>query len=304
MTNNSSSVTTQSISPLRQRFIDDMSLRKLQPRTQEAYLRAIKRLTRFLKRSPDTATAEDLRQFQLHMVNEGASAITINATITALRFFFQITLRRPDVVSMLSHIHEPRKLPVILSVEEVARLLNIANDKYRAALAVAYGAGLRASEIVNLKVSDIDSQRMLIHVEQGKGRKDRYAKLSPALLQCLRTWWRAANAKGKMLKNGWLFPSRNPIHHISTRQLHRACKAVASVADIDKNVSLHTFRHSFATHLLENHVDIRVIQVLLGHQRLETTAQYSQVATHLLSEVESPLDRLDSLPVKKKNKKQ
>ena len=304
MSHHSASVTTQSISPLRQRFIEDMRLRKLQPRTQEAYLRAVKRLTQFLHRSPDTASTEDLRQFQLHLVNEGASAKTINATITALRFFFQTTVQRAEVVAMLSHIHEPRKLPVILSVEEVARLLKAANDKYRAALAVAYGAGLRASEIVNLKVGDIDSQRMLIHVEQGKGRKDRYAKLSPAILQCLRTWWRTANAKGKMLKNGWLFPSRDPLHHISTRQLHRACKAAANLADIDKNVSLHTFRHSFATHLLENHVDIRVIQVLLGHQRLETTAQYSQVATRLLSEVESPLDQLDAAPAKKKNQKQ
>lgn len=304
MSNHSLSSNTKSISALRQRFVDDMTMRKLQPRTQEAYIRAVKRLTKFLGRSPDTATAEHLRQFQLHMVHEGASAKTINATITALRFFFQITVQLGDVVSMLAQIHEPRKLPVILSVEEVARLLKTANDKYRAALAVAYGAGLRASEIVNLKVTDIDSQRMLIHVEQGKGRKDRYAKLSPVLLDCLRIWWRIAHEKGKMLKNGWLFPSSDPINHISTRQLHRACKAAVSLAHIEKNVSLHTFRHSFATHLLENHVDIRVIQVLLGHQRLETTAQYSQVATRLLSEVESPLDKLDSMSVKKKNKKQ
>jgi len=178
---------TQNYSPLRQRMIDDMILRKLKPRTQEAYIRSVKRLTRFLKRSPDTATAEDLRCFQLHMVTNGASSHIINVTITGLRFFFETTLENYEVLRKMSTVREPRKLPTILSTDEVKRLLEAtASLKYRAALSTAYGAGLRASEVTHLKVSDIDSQRMVIHVEQGKGSKDRNAMLSPILLTLLR----------------------------------------------------------------------------------------------------------------------
>lgn len=281
------------ISPLRQRMIEDMSLRKLAPRTQSGYIRAIKNFTRFLGRPPDTATAEDLRRYQLHIVERGISNITLNATITALRFFFVVTLDHGELMAKMSSVREPRKLPVILSREEVARLIACAgNLKYQAILSVAYGAGLRASEVASLKINDIDSTRMTLRVEQGKGHKDRYAMLSPVLLECLRDWWRDAHARGKMLDGGWLFPGQNPINPIGTRQLNRACHAAAVAAEIDKRVSMHTLRHSFATHLLEDKVDIRVIQVLLGHKKLETTALYAQVATGILREVISPLESL------------
>ena len=285
--------TTQTNSPLRQRMIDDMTLRKLSPKTQNHYVRAVKNLTRFLGRSPDTVTADDLRRFQLYLVEQGTSRITLNATITGLRFFFEVTLDRAKDMSKMRKVRVPEKLPVVLSREEVARLIaSTTNLKHQTALAVAYGAGLRASEVVTLKVSDIDSKRMTLHIEQGKGRKDRYAMLSPVLLERLRAWWRAAHAKGKMLDGGWLFPGQNPINPISTRQLNRACHAAAAAAEIDKRVSMHTLRHSFATHLLEQKVDIRVIQVLLGHQKLENTARYTQVATDTLQAVISPIELL------------
>ena len=281
------------ISPLRQRFIDDMALRKLAPNTQSGYIRAVKKLALFLGRSPHTATPEDLRRFQLQMVNDGVAAGNLNGTITALSFFFNITLDRVGSLRLMSPVRVPRKLPIILSPMEVARLLNAAEKpRDKTALAVAYGAGLRISEVVSLKVCDIDSQRMVLKVEQGKGSKDRLAKLSPAMLNLLRDWWRIAHAKHLMLLNGWLFPGRDPIDHLSARQLSRICHAAAKQAKIDKRVTMHTLRHSFATHLLEQKVDIRVIQVLLGHSQLGTTAHYSQVATRTLRDVKGPLEYL------------
>ena len=283
--------TTHTISPLRQRMLDDMRLRKLSPKTQTGYVRAVKRFAGFLGRSPDTATVEDLRRFQLYLVDHGTSPITLNATLTGLKFFFEITLERPEAMARVSTVRVPRKLPVILSPDEVARLIAAAPSlKYQTALSVAYGAGLRASEVVGLKVGDIDSQRMTLRIEQGKGRKDRYAMLSPVLLERLRTWWRVAHAQGKLLEGGWLFPGQHPIDPLSTRQLNRAVHAAAASAELDKRVSMHTLRHSFATHLLEQKVDIRVIQVLLGHKKLETTGLYAQVATEVLRAVVSPLE--------------
>ncbi len=280
-------MTDTRISPLRQRMIDDMTIRKMASKTQAAYIRVVKNFTIFLGRSPDTASSEDLRRFQLHLASSGVSAPTQNATVTALRFFFAVTLGRRGATDHLPFVRQPRKLPVVLSLDEVARLLDAApNLKYKAALSVAYGAGLRASEVVSLKLADIDSTRMVIRVEQGKGRKDRYALLSPPLLDLLRAWWR----EGRQL--GWLFPGQNPINPLTTRQLNRACNAAAEAAGIDKRVSLHTLRHSFATHLLEQKVDVRVIPVLLGHKKLETTALYAQVATRTLREVRSPLEGL------------
>jgi site-specific recombinase XerD len=285
--------TTQSVSPLRQRMIDDMMMRKLSPKTQNQYIRSVKNLARYLGHSPHTATAEDLRKYQLHLVDDGVSRITLNANLTGLKFFFVTTLDRADVLTKISTVPVPRKLPVVLSLEEAARLISAAgNPKYKAALSVAYGAGLRVSEVVALKVSDIDSDRKILRVEQGKGRKDRYAMLSPLLIDYLRAWWRFANKQRLMLKGGWLFPGQTPINHMSARQLSRACQAAAADAQIDKRVSMHMLRHSFATHLLEAKVDIRVIQVLLGHKRLETTAIYASVATELLREVISPLETL------------
>jgi site-specific recombinase XerD len=279
-------------------MIEDMRMRKLELRTREAYIRAVRKLAKYLGRAPDTATAEELRNFQLHLVDHGVSPITLNATITGLKFFFEVTVGHGEVMAKMQPVHVPRTLPVVLSREEVGRLIAAAgNLKHQTALAVAYGAGLRASEVTALKVGDIDSERMTLRVEQGKGRKDRYAMLSPVLLERLRVWWKVARAQGKMFDGGWLFPGLNPIESLSTRQLNRAIHAAAKTAQIDKRVSLHTLRHSFATHLLEQKVDIRVIQVLLGHKRLDTTALYAQVATDLLREVVSPLDTLEPLPL-------
>jgi site-specific recombinase XerD len=274
-------------------MIEDMTLRKLSPKTQSGYLRAVANFTRFFVRAPDQASVDDLRRYQLHMVEQGVSNTTINATISGLRFFFEVTLDRPETMQKMSAVYEPRKLPVILSAEEVKRLLEAApNLKSRSALSVAYGAGLRASEVTHLKVSDIDSDRMIIRVEQGKGRRDRYAMLAPSLLKLLRAWWVEGHRLGKMLPGGWLFPGIDPVDPLSTRQLNRVVKQAADAAGIDKRVSMHTLRHSFATHLLEQKVDIRIIQVLLGHQKLDNTARYSQVATKTLSAVTSPLEHL------------
>lgn len=285
--------TSAVVSPLRRRMIEDMRMRRLNGKTQVAYIRAVRRFAGFLGRSPDSASAEDLRRFQLHLAEQGTSSMTINATITGLRFFFEITLGRGELMTMMSAVREPQKLPVVLSREEVARLLAaVRNPKHRAALSVAYGAGLRASEVAALKVGDVDGQRMTLRVEQGKGRKDRYALLSPVLLHSLRTWWRLARQQGRMLRGGWLFPGMDPTDPITTRQLNRAIHQAATAARIDKRVSMHTLRHSFATHLLEQKVDIRVIQVLLGHKKIETTVQYTQVATEVLREVVSPLETL------------
>ncbi|MGH8848184.1 MAG: tyrosine-type recombinase/integrase [Polaromonas sp.] len=284
---------TPAVTPLRQRMIDDMRMRKLCDKTQTGYIRAVRQLAAFLERSPDTATVEDLRRFQLHMVDRGTSPITLNATITGLKFFFDVTLDRGELMAKMQPVRVAHTLPVVLSREEVARLIAAApNLKSQTALSIAYGAGLRASEVIALKVGDIDSQRMTLRVEQGKGRKDRYAMLSPVLLERLRAWWRVAHAQGKMLPGGWLFPGLNPMDPLTTRQLNRAIHAAAEAARIDKRVSMHTLRHSFATHLLEQKVDIRVIQVLLGHKKLETTAMYAQVATEILREVVSPLENL------------
>jgi integrase/recombinase XerD len=268
-------------------------MRKFAPKTQATYLRAVRQFARYLERSPATATVENLRDYQLHLVDHGVSPVSLNAAISALKFFFEVTLGRPELMARMQPVRVPRTLPVVLSPEEVRRLIAAAaNLKHQTALSVAYGAGLRASEVVALKVGDIDSQRMTLRIEQGKGRRDRYAMLSPVLLERLRVWWRVARAQGCMLDGGWLFPGLDPIDPLSTRQLTRAIHAAAEAANIDKRVSMHTLRHSFATHLLEQKEDIRVIQVLLGHRQIETTTLYTQVATDLLRKVISPLDRL------------
>src|SRR6202030_2564421 len=270
-------MTEECITPLRRRMIEDMSVRHFASKTQHDYIRTVMKLTRFLGRSPDTATNEDLRRFQLHLTENRAGAPIINSTVSALRFFFTVTLGRADAARHLTFVHEPRKLPVVLSPEEVARLLEAAPGvKYKAALSVAYGAGLRVSEVVSLKVSAIDSKRMMLRVEQGKGRKDRHAMLSPVLLELLRDWYRIARPQG------WLFPGQNPITPMSTRQLTRACHAAAQMAEIAKRVSPHTLRHSFATHLLEQNIDIHVslgqLKVMAAIESCRTAALGGHVA--------------------------
>ena len=288
-------MTNGNISPLRRRMTEDMTIRGFTPSTQRGYLAAVENFTAFLGHPPDRSDAEDLRRYQLYMRSSGASATSMNVAVSALRFFFGVTLGRGDAQAGMTTVREPHKLPVVLSPEEVARLLDAAPGlKYRAALSVAYGAGLRASEVVSLKLADIDSSRMVIRVEQGKGRKDRYAMLSDHLLHLLRTYWKASRPQG------WLFPGQNPVNPLTTRQLNRAFHGAKAAAGIDKRVCLHTLRHCFATHLLEQKVDIRVIQVLLGHKKLDTTARYSQVASTTLRAVKSPLEQLPAREKKKK----
>ena len=281
------------VSALRQRMLEDMAKRGLRSHTQHDYIRFVRGFAAFLGRSPDTAQAEDIRRFQVHHWESGVQPPTINSSVSALRFFFTVTLDRPDLSRRLVLARFPRKLPAVLSVEEVGRLLGAAPGiKYKAILGTAYGTGLRVSEVASLKVDDIDSTRMLIRVEQGKGRKDRNAMLSPQLLTLLRLWWKEGRRRGVMLPHGWLFPGRGAADPISTRQINRAIHEAAEAAGIRKRVSPHTLRHSFATHLLEQDVDIRVIQVLLGHSKLDTTALYARVATKTIRSVTSPLEHL------------
>jgi integrase/recombinase XerD len=282
------------ISPLRQRMIEDMTVRNFVEKTRNDYIRQVKTFTAFLSRSPDTATAEDLRRFQLHQTRAGVHPPSINGSVSALRFFFTVTLDRPEMARHLTFVREPRKMPAVLSPEEVARLLEAApGPKYKAALSAVYAAGLRVSEVVALKVSDIDSERLLLRIEQGKGRKDRFAMLSPQLLELLRDWYRIARPAV------WLFPGRDPMLPLTTRQFARTVHAAANMAGIKKRVTPHTLRHSFATHLLEQKTDVRLIQVLLGHAKLDTTMLYTQVATNVIRAVMSPLDRLTLLTNKR-----
>src|SRR5215218_7301908 len=251
-----------------------MTVRGFTEKTRQDYVRHVQAFAAFIGRSPMTATPDDIRGFQLHQRHSGMQPPSINTAVSALRFLFTVTLERPELARRLTVVRQPRRLPSVLSVEEVALLLQAApGPKYKAAFATAYGAGLRISEVVALKVGDIDSERMLLRVEQGKGRKDRHAMLSPQLLERLREWWR----EGRRL--GALLPGRDPLLPLTTRQLNRACHAAAHMAEIKKRVTPHTLRHSFATHLLEQNIDIRVIQVLLGHAKLDTTAIYTRVAT-------------------------
>ncbi len=290
-------MTDKAISPLRQRLIEDMAIRRLGPKTQHEYIRRVKGFADFLGRSPAKATAEDVHRYQLRLASIGATVSTVNATASALRFFFKVTLKRSDLADEVVSVREPRRLPVVLSPEEVGRLLAATtNLKQKAALSLTYATGLRASEVISLKLTDIDRDRMVIRVEQGKGKKDRYVILSPNLLELLREWWRVARKKGWMPPGQpWLFPGYRG-QHISARHLHRLVRMAAARAGITKRVGVHTLRHSFATHLLEQKTDIRVIQVLLGHKKLDTTALYTRVAISAIGEVTSPLDLLLKMP--------
>jgi integrase/recombinase XerD len=282
-----STLSREPISPLRRRMIEDMTVRRIGEKTQSDYIRHVKNFSLFLGRSPRTATPEDLRRYQVHQSQAGVQPPTMNGTVAALRFFFKTTLDQPDMGRHLTLVRQPRKMPVVLDQDEVARLLDAApGPKYKAALGVAYGAGLRVSEVANLKVSDIDSKGMRLRIEQGKGSKDRHAMLSPRLVELLRDWWCVDQP------TTWLFPGRDPLLPITTRQLYRVVCDTAAAVEIKKRVSPHTLRHSFATHLLEQGVDIRVIQVLLGHSKLDTTARYAHVASKVLRDVTSPLDLL------------
>lgn len=277
---------SEAVSPLRRRMIDDMSLRNLSPATQRSYLHAVTKFSRYFGRSPDRLGLEDVRAFQVYLVSQGISWPALNQTVCALRFFYGVTLDRAEIPERIAYARTPRKLPVILSGDEVVRLLEaVPSLKARTALTTAYAAGLRASEAASLKVADIDSSRMVIQVRHGKGARDRMVMLSPHLLALLRAYWRQTRPAV------WLFPGRGdkPIH---AELLHAACRSATRAAGLVKRVSVHTLRHSFATHLLESGVDVRVIQSLLGHSNLSTTARYTQVATTTIAKTQSPFDRL------------
>ena len=283
---------TNTVSPLRQRMIEDMAARKLNPHTQRSHIYSCKRFTVWLKRSPDTATADEVRRFQLHLVEDGASICNRNRIMTGVRFLFRVTLRRHDLAAEIWHIKEPQKLPPVLSPEEVKRVLTMATSlKARAMLTLAYGCGLRASEVVRLRACDIDSEQMIIRVVQSKGRKDRNVMLPPEILDLLRQWWKARPTRrdaGVAPEQRWLFPGRIDRQPMTPRQFGRLFKEAVKAAGLRKAISLHSLRHSFATHLLENGQDIRLIQALLGHERLDTTARYTRVATGLIAKIESP----------------
>jgi integrase/recombinase XerD len=262
---------------LRERMIEDMNLHRLSRATQRNYLRDVSRFATWLGRPPDTATDEDLRRYQIEQTETRFGAPAMNTAVSALRFFYTRTIDRPDLTRKLHRVKHPRALPTVLSREEVARMLNATtNLKHQAILSVAYGAGFRASEVTKLKVRDIDSERMLLRVECGKGGRHRNAMLAQDLLVLLREWWKVGRKQGVMHPDGWLFPGMHYLKPICYRQVHRIAAEAAHAAGITKRVGPHTLRHSFATHLLEDGVDIRIIQVLLGHAQLTTTSLYTR----------------------------
>jgi len=298
-------MSTEVVSPLRQRMIEDMNARKLGAHSQRSHIYSCKRFAAFLKRAPDTATPDDIRGFQLHLAETGMSICNRNRIMTGVKFLFRVTLRRLDLVAEIYHLREPQKIPMVMSPDETRRLLAVASSlKVRVLLSLGYGCGLRAGEVVRLKVKHIDSAQKIIRIEQSKGRKDRNVMLSSETLALLRQWWKARPSwhdAGTPLEERWLFPGLRRGKPMTTRQLNRLFHEAADAAGIRKGVTLHALRHSFATHLLEDGTDIRFIQALLGHDKLDTTARYTRVATGMIAGIESPLDRL-SQPRKRPRK--
>jgi integrase/recombinase XerD len=275
------------MSPLRRRMIEDMTIRNLSRSTQQSYVYAVAKFSRHFNCPPDRLGMEEIRAYQLHLVGQKYSWTHINQVACALRFFYGITLGQKEAFERIVAGREPEKLPPVLSPEEIARFLEaVTGVRNRVALTTAYAAGLRIGEVVRLKVAAIDSRRMLLHIESAKGGRDRYAMLSPRLLKILRVYWK------RVQPSLWLFPGQEPGGHVSVGALQSACRAARRRARIGKRVTAHSLRHSFATHLLESGTDIRIIQVLLGHTHLETTARYAQVATGLIAGTPSPFDRL------------
>jgi integrase/recombinase XerD len=293
------------VSPLRQRMIEDMNARKLGKHSQRSHIHSCKRFAAFLKRSPETATPDDIRRFQLHLIESGLSICNRNRIMTGVKFLVRVTLRRLDLAAEIYHLREPQKIPQVMSPDETRRLLAVASSlKVRVLLSLGYGCGLRAGEVVRLKVKHIDRAQNIIRIEQSKGRKDRNVMLSPEMLALLRQWWKVRPTRWDASvppEERWLFPGRKPGQPMTTRQLNRLFHETADGAGIRKGVCLHSLRHSFATHLLERGADIRIIQALLGHDKLDTTARYTRVATGMIANIKSPLDLL-SQPRKKPRK--
>jgi site-specific recombinase XerD len=286
------------MTPLRKRMLEDMRLRNLSSETQRAYVHYISGLAQFYRTSPEQLDLEEIREYQLHLVEaRRLSPESVNQFVSAAKFLYTVTLETPWPDGALPRSRVPHKLPVVLSAIETHEFFqHVSTIRYRAALMTAYGAGLRVSEVVNLQVGDIDSRRMLIRVRQGKGNKDRYAMLPPRLLEVLRAWWRSQHASGQRHKaspGDWLFPGFHRGKHMRVDSLQTACREAARLAGLQKRVTVHTLRHSFATHLLEGGADTRVIQVLLGHSRIDTTARYTQVSPATIARTSSPLDRLE-----------
>jgi len=286
------------MTPLRKRMIEDMQLRNLAPATQRNYIAHVAAFARFFGKSPEVLDLEAVREYLLYLATERKlSPEGVNQQVSALKFLYLTTLEMPWNAVDFPRMKRPHRLPVVLSQEEVVQFFDhVPSVRYRAALMICYGAGLRVSEAVAVKVSDIDSKRNLLRVEQGKGRKDRYAMLSPRLLEVLRVYWRAARPED------YLFPSWRTGKHLSAASLQQACHEAWLRSGLRKRITVHTLRHSFATHLLENGTDTRVIQVLLGHSRIDTTARYTAVTPQLIGATISPLDRLDRKPVPPKRK--
>jgi integrase/recombinase XerD len=296
------------MTPLRQRMFEDMQMRFLSPETQRNYAYHITGLARFYQTSPDQLSREDLREYQLYLTNGRLySPESVNQFVSAARFFYNVTLEWPWPQGTLARARVPHKLPVVLSLAEMSQFFqHVCTIRYRAALMTAYGAGLRVSEVVSLQVGDIDSQRMLIRVRAGKGKKDRYSMLSANLLTVLRSWWRSQHPAPQPQKpspEDWLFPGRHKERHMNPASLQTVCQEAALAAGLSKKVTVHTLRHCFATHLLEDGADIRKIQVLLGHSCIHTTARYVQVSPQVVAATASPLDKLDCKTRKPKGKK-
>ncbi len=282
------------MTPLRQRMLEDMQLRNFAPATQKNYIHYVAGYANYFQTSPQHLDLEDMRQYMLYLTNDRKlSPESINTFVTAARFLYLTTLEMPWGDQQFPRVRRPHKLPVVLSHEEVVLFFDhIPGLKHRAVLMACYGAGLRISEAVALKISDIDSQRMLLRVEQGKGKKDRYTMLSPRLLEVLRVWWRAARPP----VDGYLFPGWRHGRHLTQGAVRRAVRAAVLACGLRKRITPHTLRHSFATHLLEGGTDIRSIQVLLGHSRIDTTARYTAVSPQVVATTLSPLDRLPYKP--------
>jgi integrase/recombinase XerD len=280
-------------SPLRQRMIEDMTIRNLAPATQVCYIQAVAKFSRYFQRSPDRLGIEEVRAYQMHLVTQKYSWQHINQTACGLRFFYGVTLDRPEAYTRVAVAKKPRKLPPILEGVEIERFLAAVTPlRNRVALATAYASGLRVGEAVRLKISSIDSKRMLLRIENGKGGNDRYAMLSPRLLEILRAYWLQARP------SSWLFPGQKPDTHLGCEAVQYACRVARQRARMDKRVTAHVLRHSFATHLLDSGTDIRIIQVLLGHAHLNTTARYVQVGTRVIAATPSPIDQLSVAAMK------
>ena len=273
---------------LRDRMREDLVLRAYSPHTQDGYLRCAQQFAKYHMRSPEEMGEQEIRDFLFHLANRKVSPFTQDQYVNAIKFLYSVTLKRPEVVKDIPHPKRPKVLPVILSQEEVLSFFEkIRSVKYKAIIATAYGAGLRISEVCALRLSDVDSKRMRIHIRSGKGQRDRYVMLGESLLALLREYFKETRPKG-----GYLFPGQKPGTHLSTATVSLVVRRINRQAGLPKKATMHTFRHCFATHLMEAGTDIRVLQVLLGHSSIKTTLRYTHITDRLVGKLASPLDMI------------